>query len=68
MLDKVSDALCDVRMTKVQSRSSSGTNKAVKLTLDDDRIDTSSYGNGIYELKIKDKFNRLYSWKFVVDK
>lgn len=68
LLDKVSDALCDVRMTKVQSRSSSGTNKVVKLTLDDDRIDTSSYGNGIYELKIKDKFNRSYSWKFVVDK
>lgn len=68
LFDNVSDAISDIRITKVQSRSSSGTDVAVKLTLDDDRIDTSSYGNGIYELKIKDKFNGTYSWKFVVNK
>lgn len=67
LFDKGSDAIYDVRVTKVLSRSSSGTNITVKQTLDDDRIDTSSFDNGIYELKIKDKFDDSYSWKFVIN-
>lgn len=68
LFDRVSDAITDIRITMVQPYSSMQTKSIANVELDEDRIDISQYENGIYELRIKDKFEDFYSWKFVVDK
>lgn len=66
--NNLSDALSNIRITKVHSSRMQNKNIVIDKLTTNNRIDISSFSNGIYQISFKDKFGTIFSCKFTINK
>lgn len=64
---KVSETIRELSITEIHSSCIKSNTVTDKLDANN-TIDISSLSSGIYQLRLRDKFGRDFSWKFTIDK